>query len=258
MHHRGDLCIICRGSMRSEFASEVGWLQHVRGGRCQKLEDMSESQLKARRATRAKAVLERGEKLFEVEQVEVRSCNGGVAKACGSFLYLGSLTDKKGSSGPEIRRRMKKAKETFRRLWRVWAMKGLPLKLKGRLYSAFVHSVLLYNSEVWTITETEMKALVGRNGYLMRRLVGEVVRNADDKRLTESQLLEMLGLESIQSLIRKRKLQWVAHCARRGEEDLSWKRIVREVEDGKSKWGTRLKEDWKVSYDRPPLHHMIE
>ena len=56
---------------------------------------MSESQLKARRATRAKAVLERGEKIFEVEQVEVRSCNGGVAKACGSFLYLGSLTDKR-------------------------------------------------------------------------------------------------------------------------------------------------------------------
>ena len=105
--------------------------------------------------------------------------------------------------------------------------------------------MLLHNSEVWTITETEMKALVGRNGYLMRRLVGEVVRSADDKRLTESQLLEMLGLESIQSLIRKRKLQWVAHCARRGEENLTWKRMVREVEDGKSKWGTRLKEDWK-------------
>ena len=52
-------------------------------------------------------------------------------------------------------------------------------------------------------------------------------------------------MESIQSLICKRKLQWVAHCARRGDEDPSWKRIVREVEDGKSKWGTRLKEDWK-------------
>ena len=59
-------------------------------------------------------------------------------------------------------------------------MKGLPLKLKGRLYSAFVHSVLLYNYEVWNITETEMKALVGRNGYLMRRLIVEVVRSADD------------------------------------------------------------------------------
>ena len=43
-----------------------------------------------------------------------------------------------------------------------------------------------------------------------------MVRSADDKKLTESQLLDMLGLESIQSLIRKRKLQWAAHCARRG------------------------------------------
>ena len=99
-----------------------------------------------------------------------------VAKACGSFLYLGSLTDKKGSSGPEIRRRIKKATETFRRLWQVWAMKCLPLKLKGRLYLAFVHSVLLYNGEVWSITETEMKALVGRNGYLMRRSGGYLMR----------------------------------------------------------------------------------
>ena len=100
-------------------------------------------------------------------------------------------------------------------------MKGLPLKLKGRLYSAFVHSVILYHCEVWNITETETKALVGRNGYLMRRLTGEVVRSADDKRLTESQLLEMLGLNSIQSLICTRKLQWVAHCARRGNKDLT-------------------------------------
>ena len=155
-----------------------------------------------RHVTRAKAILETGEKIFDVEQVEVRSCNGGAAKACGSFLYLRSLTDNKDSSGPEIRRRIKKASETFRRLWQVWAMKGLPLKLEGRLCSAFVHSVLLYNCEVWNITETEMKTLVGRNGYLMRRLVGEVVRSEDNKRLTESQLLEMLGLDSIQSLVR--------------------------------------------------------
>ena len=66
--------------------------------------------------------------------------------------------------------------------------------------------MLLYNCEVWNITETEIKALVGRNGYLRRRLVGEVMKSADDKRLAESPLLEVLaiGLESIQSLIRQR------------------------------------------------------
>ena len=126
MGKKGKICEHCG----SEFASEVGWLQHVRGGRCKNLKDMSESWLKARRATRAKAFLERGEKLFEVEHVEVRCCNGGVAKACGSFLYLGSLTDNKGSSGPEIRRRIKKATETFRRLWRVWGNEGIALEAK--------------------------------------------------------------------------------------------------------------------------------
>ena len=37
----------------------------------------------------------------------------------------------------------------------------------------------------------------------------------------------------------------MAHCARRGDKDLTWKRMVREIEDGKSKWESRLKEDWK-------------
>ena len=31
----------------------------------------------------------------------------------------------------------------------------------------------------------------------------------------------------------------------RGDKDLTWKRMVREIEDEKSKWGSRLKEDWK-------------
>ena len=54
---------------------------------------------------------------------------------------------------------------------------GIALGAKRSSVPAFVHSVLLYSCEVWNITETEMKALVGRNGYMMRGLVGEVVRS---------------------------------------------------------------------------------
>ena len=82
---------------------------------------------------------------------------------------MGPLSDdrgyERGSSGPEMRRRIKKATETFRRLWRVWAIKRLPLKLKGRLYSAFVQSVLLYNREVWTVNETGMQTLDEEIGW---------------------------------------------------------------------------------------------
>ncbi len=120
-------------------------------------------------------------------------------------------------------------------------MKGLSLKLKGRLYSAFVHSVLLYNCEVWCITKGELEALEAWNTYLMRKLAKNAVRN-EEERLSSQQLLEMLGLESIEMLIRKKKLQWVAHSA---EGDLTWRRMRRGLEDEQSTWGNQMWEEWK-------------
>ena len=57
--------------------------------------------------------------------------------------------------------------------------------------------------------------------------------------------LEMLGLESIEMMIRKKRLQWIAHCARRGESDLTWRRMRRELQDEQSGWGKQIREEWK-------------
>ena len=51
--------------------------------------------------------------------------------------------------------------------------------------------------------------------FLMRKLVGCDVRN-EDERLSGSRLLEMLGLELIEMMIRKKRLEWIAHCAEEG------------------------------------------
>ena len=132
-------CDVCG----EEFPSEVSWLKHVESGRCKKMEDMSEKELRRRRVTRMTAAAKRGEKIFDIEPIEMRSYSGGVAQSCGSFTYVGSLTDVKGSLGSEIRRRIKKAGEAVRGAWILWRMKGLSLKLKGRLYSVFVHLAML-------------------------------------------------------------------------------------------------------------------
>ena len=92
---KGKSCDECG----EEFPSEVSLYKHLEGGRCKKMEDMSEKELGRRRVTSARAVTERGEKMFDVEPVEVRCCNGEVATPCGSFVYLGSLTTAKCSSG---------------------------------------------------------------------------------------------------------------------------------------------------------------
>ena len=62
--------------------------------------------------------------------------------------------------------------------------------------------------------------------------------------LSGVRLREMLGLESIE-MIRKKRLQWIAHCARRGESDLTWRRMRRELEDEQSRWGEQIREEWK-------------
>ena len=67
-------------------------------------------------------------------------------------------------------------------------MKGLSLKLNGSLLSAFVLSVLLYNSEVWVIGKREVKDLEGKVVYFMRKVVGEKVRNeGEEERLSNQE-----------------------------------------------------------------------
>ena len=69
-----------------------------------------------------------------------------------------------------------------------------------------------------------MKAVVGMNEYPRRRLTGEVARSADEKRLTDNQLLQMLGLESIQSL-RESCNGWLI-VQGGGYKELTWKKMV--------------------------------
>ena len=106
--------------------------------------------------------------------------------------------------------------------------------------------MLLYNSEVWVIGKGEMKALEGKVVYLMRKVGGEKVRKEEEgDRLSNQKLREMLGLEPVGEMIRKRRLQWVAHSARRGQRDYTWRGMRKEVEDPKSGWGEQLRENWR-------------
>ena len=80
--------------------------------------------------------------------------------------------------------------------------------------------------------------------YLMCKVVGNNVRN-EEERLSGSRLLVMVVLESFEMVIRKKRLQWITHCDRREESDLTWRRMRRELEDEQSMWGEQMREEWK-------------
>ena len=90
-----------------------------------------------------------------------------------------------------------------------------------------------------------MEDLEGKVVYLMRKVVGEKVRKEkEEERMSNQQLREMLGIESVERRIRKGKLQRVAHSARRGQGDFTWKGMMREGEEEESALGEQIRKDW--------------
>ena len=78
--------------------------------------------------------------------------------------------------------------------------------------------------------------------------------------MSNQKLREMLGLEPVREMIRKRRLQWVAHSARRGQGDYTWRDMRREVEDEESGWGEQMRRDWNEMEMRDVEHwmHLVE
>ena len=94
--------------------------------------------------------------------------------------------------------------------------------------------------------------------------MGEKVRKEEEEeRMSNHKLREMLGIESVERMIRKRRLQWVAHSARRGQGDFTWKGMRREIEDEqiRTEWneqGVEGADHWmNLVEDRTWLRHKL-
>ena len=122
-------------------------------------------------------------------------------------------------------------------------MKGLSLKLKGRLFSAFVLSGLLYNSEVWVIGKKGDEGSSREGCILHEEGSGREGEKRGRGRATVKPTIEG-DAWYVKKMIRKRRLHWVAHSARRGQSDFTWKGMRRETEDEKSGWVEQIRIEW--------------
>ena len=73
------------------------------------------------------------------------------------FTYLGSCISSDGSVTDEVNARISKARAAFANLRHLWNQKGLPLRLKGRVYNATVRAVLLYSTETRSIRAQDFR-----------------------------------------------------------------------------------------------------
>uniref|UniRef100_H3ASM9 Reverse transcriptase domain-containing protein n=1 Tax=Latimeria chalumnae TaxID=7897 RepID=H3ASM9_LATCH len=122
------------------------------------------------------------------------------------FCYLGSALTSSLSLDRELDVRIGKASVTFGRLTsRVWNNKLLTLNTKVSVYQACVLSTLLYGCESWVTYSKQERRLNSFHLRCLRKILGVTW----DQRITNNEILERTGLQSMQTTLDVRRLRWL-------------------------------------------------
>ena len=87
------------------------------------------------------------------------------------FVYLGSIIRPEGGTKEDIYSRLGKARSVFREMNNVWRSAQYSTNTKLKLYKSCVISTLLYGSECWRMTETDLAKLRSFHTTILRRIL---------------------------------------------------------------------------------------
>ena len=151
-----------------------------------------------------------------------------------SFTYLGSTISDDVTLDKELDRRIGRACGTFAKLkGRVWENRKLTIKTKMAVYRACILSTLLYGSETWAIYASQEKRLNTLHLKHLRNILG--IRWDDF--VTNNSILKRAGLDSIQSLLKQRRLRWLGHVRRMDDGRITKDLLYGELVKGKRSLG---------------------
>ena len=127
------------------------------------------------------------------------------------FTYLGGVISSDGSCERDIGRRIGLATGVVSSLSSIWASKELSQQTKIRVYQTLVLSILTYNSETWTLKETDMHRLRVFEMAVLRRICGVSLRD----RWRNEDIKDRLGIsEDIVRIIQRKRLTYFGHVVR--------------------------------------------
>ena len=158
--------------------------------------------------------------------MEIKTLNGKTLKLVVNFKYLGGRME---SSEKDFQIRKALAWAACNKLKTIWKS-NIKKKIKERLFLATVESVLLYNSETWTMSKTMKKRLDGCYTRMLRMAFNVSWKD----KLTNEELYG--GLPKVSSKVASRRLKLAGHCIRHPEEEAS-KLVLWEPSRGKRNVG---------------------
>ena len=134
----------------------------------------------------------------------IKTLKGESLKNVKDFKYLGAHVP---TSLHDLNCRKALAWSAANKLERIWKS-NLNRDLKIKFFRACVESILLYNSETWTLTKTMEIKIDGLYTKLLRRALNVSWKD----HVSNKELYG--GIPPLSSTIRKRRLRFAGHCSR--------------------------------------------
>ena len=91
---------------------------------------------------------------------------------------------------------------------------------KQAVYQATVLAMLLYGAETWTLKAVHVRRLTTFHNSCIGTILGVTRYEQWQQRLTSASLLDKLGMRSIYDIIMNRRLRWLGHVGRMGDDRL--------------------------------------
>ena len=137
--------------------------------------------------------------------------NGQAVDVVRQFTYLGSIVSSSGTLDAEISARSAKASSVFGRLLgAVFHKPQISRHTKARIYNATVSSIMLYSSEKWPITQTQLRRVDAVQARHLRRVEGfkwyDKIRN--------TKILKTFKLANFSTQVEARSLRGYGHLLR--------------------------------------------
>ena len=176
--------------------------------------------------------------------------DGNSVENVDNFVFLGSVVP---DTADDVKRRIALASSAFGRLKeKIWRNRSIPLKIKTRLYYALIVPIAIYACETWTLRKAESQSLLVFENNCLRSMLGKTLLD----RVKIVTLRRKVGVErNIIEIIKKRRLSWFGHVARRGEESYVYRAFKDEFPGRRprgrppKRWIDQLRDDTNL----PPL-----
>ena len=154
---------------------------------------------------------------------------------------LGSLLD----TEKDIERRYNLASAAYNKLEKTFKSKSLKQKTKLRIFDAYIASVFLYNSELWTLTKTFSNKI----DTIQRKFLRKLLQIKWPKVISNNRLYEKTNHKPWSETVKRGSLRWLGHLLRMDKETPARRALDEYLKEGKHPVG-RPKETWIRSVRR--------